>query len=91
MPTIPFDVDDAGVEVARRSVRLTTLRKPFWPRLGITKGDLLRYYASVANVLLPHLRDRPMVMKRYPNGADGNFFFMKRAPAPRLDGALDVA
>src|SRR5262249_25640099 len=58
---------------------------PFWPELGITKGDLLQYYADVAPALLPHLRDRAMVMKRYPNGASGSFFFMKRAPTPRPD------
>jgi bifunctional non-homologous end joining protein LigD len=66
-----------------REVRLTNLGKPFWPALGITKGDLLEYYAAVAPVLLPHLRDRAMVMKRYPHGAEGPFFFMKRAPEPR--------
>jgi bifunctional non-homologous end joining protein LigD len=66
-----------------REVRLTNLRKLFWPLLGLTKGDLLQYYADVAGVLLPHLRDRAMVMKRYPHGADGAFFFMKRAPVPR--------
>jgi bifunctional non-homologous end joining protein LigD len=68
-----------------REVRLTNLNKPFWPALGITKGDLLQYYADVAPALLPHLRDRAMVMKRYPHGADGAFFFMKRAPEPRPD------
>ena len=62
---------------------LTNLHKPFWPTPRITKGDLLQYYADVAPVLLPHLRDRAMVMKRYPNGAAGEFFFMKRAPSPR--------
>ncbi len=51
---------------AAASVTLTNLRKPFWPELGITKGDLLQYYADVAPALLPHLRDRAMVMKRYP-------------------------
>jgi bifunctional non-homologous end joining protein LigD len=68
-----------------RSVRLTNLSKPFWPKLGITKGDLLRYYAGVAVCLLPHLRDRAMVMKRYPNGAGAPFFFMKRIPIPHPD------
>jgi bifunctional non-homologous end joining protein LigD len=62
---------------------LTNLRKIFWPDLGLTKGDLLRYYAEIAGALLPHVRDRAMVMKRYPNGASGPFFFMKRAPSPR--------
>jgi bifunctional non-homologous end joining protein LigD len=68
---------------ADRAVALTNLHKPFWPELGITKGDLLQYYADVSRYLLPHLKDRAMVMKRYPNGAAGNFFFMKRAPVPR--------
>jgi bifunctional non-homologous end joining protein LigD len=68
-----------------RSVHLTNLRKPFWPELGITKGDLIQYYADVSRWLLPHLRDRAMVMKRYPHGWAGVVFFMKRAPAPRPD------
>ena len=71
------------LRVDGKDVRLTNLRKIFWPALGLTKGDLLQYYADVADVLLPHLRDRAMVMKRYPHGADGPFFFMKRAPSPR--------
>ena len=71
--------------VAGREVRLTNLQKPFWPDLGITKGALIQYYADVAPVLLPHIRDRAMVMKRYPHGAAGEFFFMKRAPVPRPD------
>src|SRR5262245_65469799 len=82
---IPRDHDNIMLPVEGREVRLTNLRKPFWPQLGLTKGDLLRYYASVADVLLPHLRDRAMVMKRYPHGASGPFFFMKRAPTPRPD------
>ena len=81
--SIPADINEAHVEVEGREVRLTNLRKPFWPELGITKGDLIQYYADVAPVLLPHISDRAMVMKRYPNGAAGDFFFMKRAPSPR--------
>jgi bifunctional non-homologous end joining protein LigD len=80
---VPEGVRDAVVETDGRSVSLTNLEKIFWPKLGITKGDLLRYYAAVAPVLLPHVRDRAMVMKRYPNGATGKCFFMKRAPSPR--------
>ncbi|MBZ5557140.1 MAG: non-homologous end-joining DNA ligase [Acidobacteriia bacterium] len=86
MPTplvIPRDQDHAILDVDGKEVRLTNLRKIFWSRLGLTKGDLLQYYATVAGVLLPHLRDRAMVMKRYPHGASGEFFFMKRAPSPR--------
>ncbi|HEV7501477.1 MAG TPA: non-homologous end-joining DNA ligase [Vicinamibacteria bacterium] len=83
--TLPRDVDNVEVRLGPRAVRLTNLRKPFWPDLGITKGDLLQYYADVSPYLLPHLRDRAMVMKRYPHGAAGEFFFMKRAPTPRPD------
>ena len=83
--TIPSGERDVELEVGGRLVRLTNLEKPFWKEEGITKGDLLRYYATVAPALLPELRDRAMVMKRYPNGARGKCFFMKRAPSPRPD------
>jgi bifunctional non-homologous end joining protein LigD len=80
---IPADTNEVIVRLGAREVRLTNLRKPFWKKLGITKRDLLQYYADVSPWLLPHLADRAMVMKRYPNGAEGDFFYMKRAPAPR--------
>ena len=73
------------LNVSGREVRLTNLDKLFWRERGITKGDLIQYYADVAALLLPHIRDRAMVMKRYPHGAAGEFFFMKRAPVPRPD------
>ncbi len=82
---LPRDTETVDVRVGARTVHLTNLDKPFWPALGIVKRDLLQYYADVAGVLLPHLHDRAMVMKRYPNGAAGEFFFMKRAPSPRPD------
>src|SRR3970040_1952594 len=81
--SIPSGVDNATLKVAGREVRLTNLRKPFWPDLGMTKGGLIQYYADVAPVLVPHIRDRAMVMRRYPNGAAGASFFMKEAPTPR--------
>jgi bifunctional non-homologous end joining protein LigD len=81
-PTIPR-TGSHTLKVAGREVRLTNLDKSFWPDRGITKGDLIQYYADVAPLLLPHIRDRAMVMKRYPHGAAGEFFFMKRAPVPR--------
>jgi DNA primase len=74
---------ERSLKIDGQEVRLTHLEKPFWPELGITKGHLLRYYAQVAPVLLPHLSGRAMVMKRYPHGYSGPFFFMKRAPEPR--------
>lgn len=80
---IPTDTNDVIVKLGTREVRLTNLRKPFWKKLGITKRDLLQYYADVSPWLLPHVQERAMVMKRYPNGAEGDFFYMKRAPEPR--------
>ena len=80
---IPTNTDNVILKVDGREVRLTNLRKPFWPERNITKGGLLQYYADVAAVLLPHIRDRAMVMRRYPDGAAGAQFFMKEAPSPR--------
>jgi bifunctional non-homologous end joining protein LigD len=64
----------------KRLLKLSNLDKPFWPEEGITKGDLLRYYRAIAPVILPHLKDRPFTMKRYPDGWNGPFFFQKDAP-----------
>jgi bifunctional non-homologous end joining protein LigD len=83
--TIPTGSRDLELDFGGRVVRLTNLDKLFWPELGITKRDLLQYYSHVAPFLIPHLVGRAMVMKRYPNGAAGEFFFMKRAPSPRPD------
>lgn len=80
---IPKDAEDLILKFGEREVRVTNLRKIFWKNLKITKRDLLQYYADVAKWLLPHIVDRAMVMKRYPNGAEGDFFYMKRAPEPR--------
>ena len=80
---LPKDTDDVLLRFGEREVRLTNLRKVFWQQLKLTKRDLLQYYADIAPWLLPHIEDRAMVMKRYPNGAEGDFFYMKRAPEPR--------
>jgi bifunctional non-homologous end joining protein LigD len=68
------------IRKGKRVLKLSNLDKPFWPDEGITKGDLLTYYRAVAPVLVPHLKDRPFTMKRYPDGAYGKFFFQKDAP-----------
>jgi bifunctional non-homologous end joining protein LigD len=68
------------IRKGKRVLKLSNLDKVFWPEAGITKGDLLSYYRSVADVLVPHLRDRPFTMKRYPDGWEGDFFFQKDAP-----------
>ena len=80
---VPEGVNDAELSVDGGTIRLTNLQKVFWPALRLTKRDLLQYYLDVSPWLLPHLKNRAMVMKRYPNGISGEFFFMKRAPAAR--------
>jgi len=82
---IPDGPEEVVLRFGDRDVRLTNLKKLFWKNLGIRKRDLLQYYADMSQWLLPHLADRAMVMKRYPNGAEGDFFYMKRAPDPRPD------
>ncbi len=78
---IPTDGTSTTLHVGDRAVGLTNLDKVFFAEAGLTKRDLLTYYRDVAPLLLPHVRDRAMVMKRYPHGAEGEFFFMKRTPA----------
>src|SRR6266516_3343239 len=68
---LPTDRDEVTLKAGERSVHVTNLRKPFWKTLQLTKGDLIQYYADISRWLLPHVYDRPMVMKRYPDGADG--------------------
>jgi len=79
------EAENALLRVGGHEVQLTNLGKVFWPELGYTKRDLLQYYADVSSALLPHLKDRAMVMKRFPNGIHGKWFFMKRTPSPRPD------
>lgn len=82
---IPSDVDDVTLDFDGKRVSLTNLRKGYFPAQKRTKGDLLRYYLSVADALLPHVAGRAMVMKRYPHGIAGDFFYMKRTPSPHPD------
>jgi bifunctional non-homologous end joining protein LigD len=82
---IPKNVDSCDLKCGSKNVKLTNLQKVFWPDLGRTKRDLLAYYAAISRAILPHLKDRAMVMKRYPNGIAGAFFFMKRTPDYRPD------
>jgi bifunctional non-homologous end joining protein LigD len=73
------------IKKGKRELRLSNLDKPFWPEEGITKGDLLAYYRDVAEVVVPHIHDRPFTMKRYPDGWQGKFFFQKDKPAGMPD------
>lgn len=67
-------------------MRVTNLKKVFWPKGKITKGELLRYYVSVSSSLLPVVKDRPLVMKRFPNGVTSKAFYQQRAPDTMPDG-----
>ncbi len=80
---IPAGTPSVEVDADGGLATLTNLQKVFWHDDNITKRDLLQYYANISRVLLPHLANRAMVMKRCPDGADGKFFFQKRAPNPR--------
>jgi DNA ligase D-like protein (predicted ligase)/DNA ligase D-like protein (predicted polymerase)/DNA ligase D-like protein (predicted 3'-phosphoesterase) len=81
----PLEVEQRGrdtwfTEVDGREIRLSNLDKVFWPDEGYTKGDLLAYYFNVADLILPYLRDRPLTLKRMPDGLAGGFFYEKNAP-----------
>ncbi|HLY33418.1 MAG TPA: non-homologous end-joining DNA ligase [Jatrophihabitantaceae bacterium] len=67
------------VEVDNRQLQLTNMSKVLYPKTGFTKGEVIDYYTRIAPVLLPHLLDRPLTIKRYPNGVDAQFFFEKNA------------
>ncbi len=71
--------------VEGRRVALSNLEKVLYPAAGFTKGEVLHYYATIAEVLLPHLRDRPLSFLRYPDGPDGQHFFVKNVPAGTPD------
>jgi bifunctional non-homologous end joining protein LigD len=71
------------IEVEGRSLKLTNLEKVLYPKTGFTKADLIGYYAAIAPVLLPHLLDRPLTLKRYPNGVEGKYFYEKQCPKHR--------
>ena len=71
---------DGEVKVGRARLAVTSLDKVFFPREKYTKGDLMRYYARVAKAILPVMKDRPLVLKRFPNGIKGEGFFQQKAP-----------
>jgi bifunctional non-homologous end joining protein LigD len=77
---VEFRGDHWYARAGRRTLRLSNLDKVFWPDEGYTKGDLLSYYFNISTVMLPHLVDRPLTMKRMPNGIRGEFFYEKNAP-----------
>src|ERR671914_2944430 len=70
------------MRIGRRDVALTNLDKLFFPEVGLTKGALVRYYVDLAPCVLHHVARRPLHMKRYPHGVEGEFFHQKRVPVP---------
>jgi bifunctional non-homologous end joining protein LigD len=77
--------EKVAVQVDGRTLTLTNLAKVLYPRTGFTKAEVLSYYQQVAPVLLPHITGRPLTLKRYPDGVDGQAFFAKHAPQHRPD------
>jgi len=71
------------LKVQGKSVPVSNLDKVYYPKPGFTKGDVIDYYIKVSPVLLPHLKGRPLTMKRYPNGVDAPFFYEKQCPQPK--------
>lgn len=71
------------LEIEGKSVEVSNLDKILYPQAGFTKGDVIDYYIKISPVLLPHLRDRPITLKRYPDGVEGFFFYEKQCPAHR--------
>ncbi len=74
---------ESVVDIEGRPVRLSNLGKVLYPEAGFTKGQLIDYYVRIAPVLLPHLKGRPLTLKRYPNGVTGMYFYEKNCPSHR--------
>jgi bifunctional non-homologous end joining protein LigD len=83
--------DRVETEVDGRRLTLSNLEKVLYPAAGFTKGEIIRYYAEIAEVMLPHIQQRPMTLKRYPSGVDAKFFYEKHAPAHRPDWVRTAA
>ena len=79
------DARKVQVEVDGRTLTLSNLEKVLYPEAGFTKAQVIDYYHQMAPVILPHIASRPVTIKRYPEGVDGEFFFQKNAPAHRPD------
>src|ERR671918_1175588 len=74
---------DTTIKAGSRNVEVSNLDKVFYPDAGFTKGDVIDYYRAVAPALLPHLKGRPITLKRYPNGVEDPFFYEKECPSHR--------
>ena len=73
------------MRIGNHDIPITNPDKVFFPEVGVTKGDLIAHYTGIADLVLPHVRERPFHMKRFPNGIDADFFHQKRVPAKHPD------
>ena len=73
------------LRIGNKTIEVSNLDKVFYPKTGFTKGQTIDYYIRVSPALLPHLKDRPITLKRYPDGVEGLFFYEKRCPPHRPD------
>ncbi|HYX52760.1 MAG TPA: DNA ligase D [Candidatus Limnocylindrales bacterium] len=80
-PLLSPDVNEISLDIGRHRLKFTNLKKVFYPADGYSKRDLINYYDAVSHLLLPHLAARPLSLRRYPNGIDGESFFQKEAAA----------
>jgi bifunctional non-homologous end joining protein LigD len=80
-----------SVEVEGHELSLSNLDKVMYPETGFTKGQVIDYYTRIAPAVLPHLRDRPLTLKRYPNGVEGGHFYEKQCPSHRPDWVRSAA
>ena len=89
------------VRIGNRELTVSNTGKAFFPATGFTKGEVVAFYSEIADVILPHLRDRPLTLKRYPDGMNGKHFYEKNAPSyapswvktfpvPRSEGGSDI-
>jgi bifunctional non-homologous end joining protein LigD len=76
---------ETWITVGRRKLKVTNLAKVMYPKTGFTKADVIEYYAGIAPFMLPHLKGRPITLKRFPDGVDGPFFYEKQCPVHRPD------
>src|SRR5437762_3554924 len=89
MTTVASNASTTGggamLRIGRRVLKLSNLEKVLYPAADFTKGDVIHYYLRIARTVLPHLKGRPLTLKRYPNGVDGMHFYEKRCPSHKPD------
>ena len=79
MPLLSAETTEQSLTIEGRRLKFTNLKKVFYPAEGYSKRDVINFYAAVSDLLVPHLKSRPLSLKRYPNGIDADFFFQKEA------------